>query len=76
MTLKSGDIILTGTPPGVGVFLKPEPVFIKVRNHVTLKTEDIILAGTPPGVRVFLKPEPVFLKVRNQETIVCNAHDK
>lgn len=28
-TLAPGDIILTGTPPGVGAFAKP-PVFLKV----------------------------------------------
>jgi len=28
-TLKPGDLILTGTPPGVGVFKKP-PEFLKV----------------------------------------------
>lgn len=29
VTLYPGDVILTGTPPGVGVFRKP-PVFLKV----------------------------------------------
>ena len=29
MTLKAGDLILTGTPQGVGVFRKP-PEFLKV----------------------------------------------
>lgn len=33
MTLKPGDLILTGTPPGVGVFRKP-PEFLKVRNII------------------------------------------
>ena len=28
-TLKPGDLLLTGTPPGVGVFRNP-PVFLKV----------------------------------------------
>jgi len=32
MTLKPGDIILTGTPPGVGCFRKP-PVFMKVLSY-------------------------------------------
>ncbi len=32
MTLYPGDIILTGTPPGVGVFKKP-PEFLKVNPH-------------------------------------------
>ncbi|XP_002741104.2 oxaloacetate tautomerase fahd2, mitochondrial-like [Saccoglossus kowalevskii] len=29
LTLQPGDIILTGTPPGVGVFHKPNPIFLK-----------------------------------------------
>ena len=29
MTLKPGDVISTGTPPGVGMGIKPEPVYLK-----------------------------------------------
>jgi 2-keto-4-pentenoate hydratase/2-oxohepta-3-ene-1,7-dioic acid hydratase in catechol pathway len=29
MTLKPGDIVTTGTPPGVGLGVKPSPVFLK-----------------------------------------------
>jgi 2,4-diketo-3-deoxy-L-fuconate hydrolase len=29
MTLEPGDIITTGTPPGVGMGQKPAPVFLK-----------------------------------------------
>ncbi len=29
MTLNPGDLITTGTPPGVGMGVKPEPVFLK-----------------------------------------------
>jgi 2-keto-4-pentenoate hydratase/2-oxohepta-3-ene-1,7-dioic acid hydratase in catechol pathway len=29
MTLLPGDIIATGTPPGVGLGMKPQPVFLK-----------------------------------------------
>ena len=32
MTLLPGDIISTGTPPGVGMGVKPEPVFLKPGN--------------------------------------------
>jgi len=32
MPLFPGDVILTGTPPGVGVFMKP-PQFLKVKEH-------------------------------------------
>jgi len=29
MTLHTGDIIATGTPPGVGLGKKPVPIFLK-----------------------------------------------
>merc|ERR1711935_25953 len=40
-TLLPGDIILTGTPPGVGAFLKPEPVFLKRGDVVTCRVDKI-----------------------------------
>jgi 2-keto-4-pentenoate hydratase/2-oxohepta-3-ene-1,7-dioic acid hydratase in catechol pathway len=40
MTLKPGDMILTGTPGGVGVFRKP-PVYLKVGDEVTCEIEGI-----------------------------------
>lgn len=36
MTLEPGDIIATGTPPGVGMGIKPEPVFLREDQVVTL----------------------------------------
>ena len=36
MTLLPGDVISTGTPPGVGLGLKPEPVFLKPGDVVDL----------------------------------------
>ncbi len=36
MTLHPGDIISTGTPPGVGLGMKPEPVFLKVGDVMEL----------------------------------------
>ena len=36
MTLMPGDIITTGTPPGVGMGMKPEPVFLKPGDVMTL----------------------------------------
>ncbi|MBD8554028.1 fumarylacetoacetate hydrolase family protein [Rhizobium sp. CFBP 8762] len=36
MTLMPGDIIATGTPPGVGMGNKPEPVFLKPGQTVKL----------------------------------------
>jgi 2-keto-4-pentenoate hydratase/2-oxohepta-3-ene-1,7-dioic acid hydratase in catechol pathway len=36
MTLMPGDIITTGTPPGVGLGMKPEPVFLKAGDVMNL----------------------------------------
>jgi len=36
MTLLPGDIITTGTPPGVGMGIKPAPVFLKAGDVMTL----------------------------------------
>ena len=36
MTLLPGDVITTGTPPGVGAGIKPNPVFLKVGDVMTL----------------------------------------
>src|SRR5712691_5288113 len=34
--LEPGDVIITGTPPGVGLGMKPEPKFLKAGDIVTL----------------------------------------
>ena len=36
MTLMPGDVITTGTPPGVGLGMKPTPVFLKPGDVMTL----------------------------------------
>ena len=36
MTLMPGDIITTGTPPGVGMGIKPNPVFLRPGDVLTL----------------------------------------
>ena len=36
MTLLPGDIITTGTPPGVGLGMKPNPVYLKLGDVMTL----------------------------------------
>ena len=36
MTLNPGDVITTGTPPGVGSGMKPDPVFLKPGDVMTL----------------------------------------
>jgi 2-keto-4-pentenoate hydratase/2-oxohepta-3-ene-1,7-dioic acid hydratase in catechol pathway len=46
MTLESGDIIVTGTPPGVG-FVRSPPLFMKAGDVCELEIEDIgILRNT------------------------------
>ncbi|KAM6369644.1 oxaloacetate tautomerase fahd2, mitochondrial-like [Pluvialis apricaria] len=40
VTLVPGDILLTGTPPGVGVFRKP-PVFLKRGDEVRCEIEEL-----------------------------------
>jgi len=41
MTLEPGDIITTGTPPGVGMGQKPEPWYLKAGDVVTLGIEKL-----------------------------------
>jgi len=40
MTLMPGDIVITGTPPGVGFGLTP-PVFLKPGDLITLGIEGL-----------------------------------
>ena len=39
--MEPGDVILTGTPPGVGLGIKPEPKFLKAGDVVTLGVEGL-----------------------------------
>jgi ureidoglycolate lyase len=41
MSLQPGDIISTGTPPGVGMGIKPEPVWLKPGNVIRLGVEGL-----------------------------------
>jgi ureidoglycolate lyase len=41
MTLHPGDIISTGTPPGVGLGIKPEPVFLKPGQTMRLGVQGL-----------------------------------
>jgi ureidoglycolate lyase len=41
MSLQPGDIISTGTPPGVGMGIKPEPVWLKPGNVMKLGVEGL-----------------------------------
>jgi ureidoglycolate lyase len=41
ITLHAGDIIATGTPPGVGLGKKPKPIFLKVGQTMKLGIEGL-----------------------------------
>ena len=41
MTLLPGDVIATGTPPGVGMGMKPEPRYLRAGDVVTLGIEGL-----------------------------------
>ena len=41
MTLEPGDVITTGTPPGVGLGKKPNPIFLKPGDVMTLGIEKL-----------------------------------
>ena len=41
MSLEPGDVISTGTPPGVGMGIKPNPVYLKKGDVVELAVEGL-----------------------------------
>ena len=41
MTLRPGDVISTGTPPGVGMGMKPEPVYLKAGDVMEVTIEGL-----------------------------------
>lgn len=41
MSLQPGDVISTGTPPGVGMGVKPEPVFLRAGQTIRLGIEGL-----------------------------------
>lgn len=49
MTLLPGDVVSTGTPPGVGLGIKPDPVYIKPGDVIELSIEGL---GTSKQVAV------------------------
>lgn len=55
MTLLPGDIVTTGTPPGVGLGMKPEPVYLKPGDVVELgidglgSSKQVLKAWQPPS---------------------------
>lgn len=53
MTLLPGDVISTGTPPGVGLGIKPDPIFLKAGDMVELGIEGL---GTSKQLAVAYQP--------------------
>jgi 2-keto-4-pentenoate hydratase/2-oxohepta-3-ene-1,7-dioic acid hydratase in catechol pathway len=47
MTLEPGDVILTGTPSGVGHARKPEPVWMKAGDICEIEIEGIGVLRNP-----------------------------
>lgn len=41
MTLLPGDVVSTGTPPGVGLGIKPEPIYLKAGDVIELGMEGL-----------------------------------
>jgi 2-keto-4-pentenoate hydratase/2-oxohepta-3-ene-1,7-dioic acid hydratase in catechol pathway len=41
MTLEPGDLISTGTPPGVGMGVKPQPLYLKPGDVMRLGIEGL-----------------------------------
>jgi 2-keto-4-pentenoate hydratase/2-oxohepta-3-ene-1,7-dioic acid hydratase in catechol pathway len=41
MVLEPGDVIVTGTPPGVALGMKPEPKFLKPGDVVRLAIDGL-----------------------------------
>ena len=41
MTLEPGDIVTTGTPPGVGMGFKPDPIYLKIGDVMELGIEQL-----------------------------------
>ncbi len=56
MTLEPGDIITTGTPPGVGMGKKPNPVYLKAGDVITLGIDK--LGEAKQTVIKFAPPKP------------------
>ena len=64
ITLRPGDLILTGTPPGVGCFRKPTPIWLHPGDVVTCEIEKIgsitntVLADTHGPEKSYFPPPP------------------
>lgn len=54
MTLDAGDIITTGTPPGVGMGQKPEPIYLAPGDRIALGIE--MLGQQAQTVRAWRRP--------------------
>jgi 2-keto-4-pentenoate hydratase/2-oxohepta-3-ene-1,7-dioic acid hydratase in catechol pathway len=57
MTLLPGDIVTTGTPPGVGLGMKPEPVYLKPGDVVELGIDG--LGSSKQRLKAWQPPSPL-----------------
>jgi 2-keto-4-pentenoate hydratase/2-oxohepta-3-ene-1,7-dioic acid hydratase in catechol pathway len=46
-TVEPGDLIFTGTPPGVGIAVKPNPVWLKAGDTVEVEIENLGVLSNP-----------------------------
>ena len=58
MTLEPGDVILTGTPSGVGHARKPEPVWMKAGDTCEIEIEGIGVLRNPIEDEKYLRSAP------------------
>ena len=54
MTLEPGDVIATGTPPGVGLGVKPEPVFLRAGQVVRLGVDAAVSGDRQAALQCLL----------------------
>ncbi len=71
MTLEPGDVIATGTPDGVGVFMDP-PTFLKAGDTVTVSVERVGELTNPVGAAPAQEEARVF-NGRNRGTTGPNG---
>jgi 2-keto-4-pentenoate hydratase/2-oxohepta-3-ene-1,7-dioic acid hydratase in catechol pathway len=67
MTLEPGDVIMTGTPAGVGPLSPGDVVFIS--RVMTLEPGDVIMTGTPAGVGPLSPGDVVEVEIKGIGTL-------
>lgn len=80
MTLYPGDIISTGTPPGVGCFQKPVPLYLQPGDiveceidHIGTLTSKVIAPGPAPHTTTTIQPSSSSRQLHDMICIVTGA---